>query len=62
MLLFFATIIRWLHGKCDSMQSEEDCEISIEYGYQCLFCRKKDEPPPHVLGMFLFLTDIILLN
>lgn len=38
---------RWLHGHCDQVFSEEDAEKCAEYGYNCLFCRPKDEPLPH---------------
>lgn len=40
---------RWLHAGCDAMQSEDDAEISADYGYHCILCRPKDQLPPHLL-------------
>lgn len=48
---------RWLHSSCDSMADEDECEIAACIGYVCLNCRPKDEPPPHIQGLF----DVLLL-
>ncbi|KAL3211534.1 hypothetical protein MRX96_036354 [Rhipicephalus microplus] len=40
---------RWMHGMCDQISSEEDAERCAEYGYNCPYCRPKDELPPHLL-------------
>ncbi|RWS27476.1 hypothetical protein B4U80_04620, partial [Leptotrombidium deliense] len=39
---------RWLHAKCDGMNTEDDCESAADFGYHCVICRPKDEPPPHI--------------
>ncbi|RWS06901.1 Histone-lysine N-methyltransferase MLL3-like protein [Dinothrombium tinctorium] len=44
---------RWLHAKCDGMNNEDDCESAADFGYHCLICRPKDEPPPHIQGCFI---------
>lgn len=40
---------RWLHGACDFIKSEEDAEKCAEEGYNCLLCRPRDVPPPHMV-------------
>ncbi|XP_044258429.1 histone-lysine N-methyltransferase 2C-like isoform X2 [Tribolium madens] len=40
---------RWLHGACDSIKTEEDAEKCAEEGYNCLLCRPRDVPPPHLV-------------
>ncbi|XP_056641929.1 histone-lysine N-methyltransferase 2C-like isoform X3 [Diorhabda sublineata] len=40
---------RWLHGTCDCIKSEEDAEKCAEEGYNCLLCRPRDVPPPHLI-------------
>ncbi|XP_064470937.1 histone-lysine N-methyltransferase 2C-like isoform X3 [Ornithodoros turicata] len=39
---------RWLHGQCDQIFCEEDAEKCAEFGYNCIFCRPKDEILPHL--------------
>ncbi|CAG9863833.1 unnamed protein product [Phyllotreta striolata] len=39
---------RWLHGACDSIKCEEDAEKCAEDGYNCVLCRPRDVPPPHL--------------
>lgn len=41
---------RWLHAKCDGMNTEDDCEKAADFGYHCINCRPEDEPPPHIQG------------
>ncbi|KAL3280233.1 hypothetical protein HHI36_017729 [Cryptolaemus montrouzieri] len=40
---------RWLHGLCDSVKTEEEAEKCAEDGYNCLLCRPRDVPPPHLI-------------
>lgn len=40
---------RWLHGACDSVKTEADAEKCAEEGYNCILCRPRDVPPPHLL-------------
>lgn len=40
---------RWLHANCDSIDNEDECELAIELGYTCFFCRPKDEVPAYIL-------------
>lgn len=40
---------RWLHGLCDSIKNDYDAERCAEEGYNCLLCRPRDVPPPHLL-------------
>ncbi|VEN62754.1 unnamed protein product [Callosobruchus maculatus] len=40
---------RWLHGSCDFIKTEEDAEKCAEEGYNCLLCRPRDVPPPHLI-------------
>jgi histone-lysine N-methyltransferase MLL3 len=40
---------RWLHGTCDAIKTEEDAEKCAEEGYNCLLCRPRDVPPPHLI-------------
>ncbi|GBP54294.1 hypothetical protein EVAR_32641_1 [Eumeta japonica] len=39
---------RWLHATCDNIRTENDAEICCQAGYQCLLCRGRDIPPPHL--------------
>ncbi|RZF48821.1 hypothetical protein LSTR_LSTR003201, partial [Laodelphax striatellus] len=39
---------RWLHCSCDKIRNEADAEICAEEGYNCLLCRPRDVPPPHL--------------
>ncbi|KAF5271825.1 hypothetical protein FQR65_LT05056 [Abscondita terminalis] len=39
---------RWLHGTCDSIKTELEAEKCAEEGYNCLLCRPRDVPPPHL--------------
>ena len=41
-------MIRWVHGECDSIMSEEDAERCHVEGYSCLLCRPADVLPPHL--------------
>ena len=36
-----AVCCRWLHGMCDKICSDEDAELAMDYGYQCLLCRPR---------------------
>ncbi|XP_023312429.1 histone-lysine N-methyltransferase 2C isoform X6 [Anoplophora glabripennis] len=40
---------RWLHGTCDFIKTEEDAEKCAEEGYNCILCRPRDVPPPHLV-------------
>ncbi|XP_046742436.1 histone-lysine N-methyltransferase 2C-like isoform X3 [Diprion similis] len=40
---------RWLHCACDSIKTEVDAEKCAEEGYNCILCRPRDVPPPHIL-------------
>lgn len=40
---------RWLHALCDSIKSETEAERCSEEGYNCILCRPKDLPPPHMI-------------
>lgn len=40
---------RWLHSKCDSIKNELEAERCADEGYNCVLCRPRDEPPPHLL-------------
>lgn len=40
---------RWLHATCDSIKTEADAERCSEEGYNCILCRPKDVPPPHLV-------------
>ncbi|XP_063909689.1 histone-lysine N-methyltransferase 2C-like isoform X2 [Zophobas morio] len=40
---------RWLHGTCDAIKTEDDAEKCAEEGYNCLLCRPRDVPPPHLI-------------
>ncbi|KAG5897188.1 hypothetical protein JTB14_022544 [Gonioctena quinquepunctata] len=40
---------RWLHGHCDFIKTEEDAEKCAEDGYNCILCRPRDVPPPHLI-------------
>ncbi|KAJ8921946.1 hypothetical protein NQ315_008580 [Exocentrus adspersus] len=40
---------RWLHGACDFIKTEEDAEKCAEEGYNCILCRPRDVPPPHLV-------------
>lgn len=40
---------RWLHGACDFIKTEEDAEKCAEEGYNCILCRPRDVPPPHLI-------------
>ncbi|CAH1176242.1 unnamed protein product [Phaedon cochleariae] len=40
---------RWLHGACDYIRTEEDAEKCAEDGYNCMLCRPRDVPPPHLI-------------
>lgn len=39
---------RWLHGKCDRIENEDDAEKCAEEGYNCLLCRPRGTAPPHL--------------
>ncbi|XP_050538533.1 histone-lysine N-methyltransferase 2D-like isoform X4 [Daktulosphaira vitifoliae] len=39
---------RWLHGKCDKIENEEDAEKCAEDSYICLLCRPRGSVPPHL--------------
>lgn len=39
---------RWLHGKCDKIENEDDAEKCAEEGYTCLLCRPRGTAPPHL--------------
>lgn len=39
---------RWLHCICDNIKSEEEAEKCAEDGYNCVLCRPRDVPPPHL--------------
>lgn len=39
---------RWLHGACDSIKTEAEAEKCAEEGYNCILCRPRDVPPPHM--------------
>jgi len=40
---------RWLHCLCDQIRTEADAERCAEDGYNCVLCRPRDVPPPHLL-------------
>ncbi|XP_050507765.1 histone-lysine N-methyltransferase 2C-like isoform X1 [Diabrotica virgifera virgifera] len=40
---------RWLHGSCDCIKNEDDAEKCAEDGYNCILCRPRDVPPPHLV-------------
>ncbi|XP_060525404.1 histone-lysine N-methyltransferase 2C-like [Cylas formicarius] len=40
---------RWLHGACDFIKTEQDAEKCAEEGYNCILCRPRDVPPPHMV-------------
>ncbi|XP_063990116.1 histone-lysine N-methyltransferase 2C-like isoform X3 [Diachasmimorpha longicaudata] len=40
---------RWLHCGCDHIKTEADAEKCAEEGYNCILCRPRDVPPPHIL-------------
>lgn len=39
---------RWLHGKCDKIENEDDAEKCAEDGYSCLLCRPRGTVPAHL--------------
>lgn len=39
---------RWLHCACDHIKTEADAEKCAEEGYNCILCRPRDVPPPHI--------------
>ncbi|XP_011303059.1 histone-lysine N-methyltransferase 2C isoform X3 [Fopius arisanus] len=41
---------RWLHCGCDHIKTEADAEKCAEEGYNCVLCRPRDVPPPHILS------------
>ena len=43
------TCNRWLHSRCDAMETDDDCELAADFGYTCLLCRPKGESPPHII-------------
>lgn len=42
-------VFRWLHGACDLIKTEIDAEKCAEEGYNCILCRPRDVPPPHLI-------------
>jgi hypothetical protein len=40
---------RWLHCLCDQIRTETEAERCAEEGYNCVLCRPRDVPPPHLL-------------
>ncbi|CAB3379589.1 Hypothetical predicted protein [Cloeon dipterum] len=40
---------RWLHGTCDQIKTDEDAEKCSADGYNCVLCRPRDVPPPHLI-------------
>ncbi|XP_024945171.1 histone-lysine N-methyltransferase 2C isoform X3 [Cephus cinctus] len=40
---------RWLHCACDSIKTEAEAEKCAEEGYNCILCRPRDVPPPHIV-------------
>lgn len=38
-----------MHGACDSIKTEADADKCAEDGYNCILCRPRDVPPPHLL-------------
>ncbi|KAG8236510.1 hypothetical protein J437_LFUL012796, partial [Ladona fulva] len=40
---------RWLHGACDMIRTEAEAERCSAEGYNCILCRPRDVPPPHLL-------------
>lgn len=40
---------RWLHCACDHIKTEAEAEKCAEEGYNCILCRPRDVPPPHIL-------------
>lgn len=30
---------RWLHAVCDGVNTEDEAECAVEYGYHCMLCR-----------------------
>lgn len=40
---------RWLHGLCDNIKNDDDAEKCAEEGYNCMLCRPRDVPPPHLI-------------
>ncbi|CAN7980721.1 unnamed protein product, partial [Ixodes pacificus] len=45
-----------MHGFCDQIACEEDAEKCAEYGYNCPYCRPKDELPPHLLKEYIAMS------
>jgi hypothetical protein len=43
------TCFRWLHCLCDQIRTEGEAERCAEEGYNCVLCRPRDVPPPHLL-------------
>lgn len=43
------TCFRWLHCLCDQIRTEAEAERCAEDGYNCVLCRPRDVPPPHLL-------------
>lgn len=39
---------RWLHCACDHIKTEAEAEKCAEEGYNCILCRPRDVPPPHI--------------
>ncbi|PSN55752.1 hypothetical protein C0J52_04798 [Blattella germanica] len=38
----------WLHCMCDQIRTEAEAERCAEDGYNCVLCRPRDVPPPHL--------------
>lgn len=45
---FYVLFSRWLHGKCDKIENEDDAEKCAEDGYSCLLCRPRGTVPAHL--------------
>jgi len=45
---FCVSFPRWLHGKCDKIENEDDAEKCAEDGYSCLLCRPRGTVPAHL--------------
>ncbi|XP_033611222.1 histone-lysine N-methyltransferase 2C [Cryptotermes secundus] len=45
---FYYGKTRWLHCSCDQIRTEAEAERCAEDGYNCVLCRPRDVPPPHL--------------
>jgi histone-lysine N-methyltransferase MLL3 len=48
LIIRCSTCLRWCHGECDSIVTEDDAEKCSEAGYNCQLCRPNDVLPPHL--------------